>query len=149
MSTRHLPCVRVCVTVICNLTYIECQQCLLCRTLGQGQPGASLHREESFGSTASLCYCQWLGAVLLHEASLPWQSPGEHNCTCTFMQTESAEKAYKSNKCQTKFQFIFCYFGIYQISCTFMLASIFFEKSKHLAHVAGPSPCWVGRCNIP
>ena len=78
--------------MICNLTYIECQQYLLCRTLGQGQSGPSLHREKSPGSTASLCYCQWLGAVLLYEASLPWQSPGEHNGACTLMQTESAEK---------------------------------------------------------
>ncbi len=123
MSTRHH-----CVTVICTLIHTGCQQCLLCRTLGQGQSGPSLHREESSGSTTSFCYCQWLGAVFLHEASLPWQSPGEHNRTCTFVQTESAEK---HTEYQTNFQFFLCCFGVYQFSCTFLPASSLFGKSKH------------------
>lgn len=92
------------------------------------------------GSTASLCYCQWLGADILHdhEASLPWQSPGEHNGTCTFLHTESAEK---HTECQTEFQLNFCCFGGFQISCTFMPASSFWGMFKHMANVAGPSPC--------
>ncbi len=70
-------------------------------TLGQA------YIEKNPLAAASLCYCQWLGTVQLHEASLPWQGPGDHNCTCIFVQKEKAEKYIAS---QTNFQFQTLYF---------------------------------------
>ena len=48
--------------------------------LGQRKLGSSLHREKPSSNITSLCFCQWLGTIQLHETPLPWQGFGENNC---------------------------------------------------------------------